>query len=438
MLSCHQSHRLSYACVMSKGKDQWLASSNGESTATGDLICPRLIEKDEVSTPHGSVPYLVRLFLALLSILLLTIGLVRTIRLYDSDDLPVDFSQYWAVGRLILQAENPYDPALQLREQRRIYPDRDTALMMWNPPPALALYVPWGLLPAREAALLWNASQLVAVLGAVALLVRVYAPNASFWLFLPLTLGYVGTWWLLFYGQNTGWIVLGLAGFAWGQQQRRPWLAGCCGALTVIKPHLLLSFGLVWLGDFAVRGMQRRALVAGVLTVASATLLVHLSDPMVVQHFLVTLWQPSQYAVPLSQWKLPTASYWLREWLLPTSFWVQFVPAGVISISLLAGRLRQGGSWDWPRQLPMIVALSVLVTGYGGWIFDLPVLLVPLIAAASMMLKSGRTTWFLYLTVWQLFVTFATLQMGGSLHAFWWVAPAVLGPCLLVPFVLRR
>src|SRR5262245_20325969 len=69
--------------------------------------------------------------------------------------VPKDFLEYWGAGRLNLRGENPYDPARLLAEQRTVDPDRREAVMMWNPPPALAVYEPLGWLPARWAALVW-------------------------------------------------------------------------------------------------------------------------------------------------------------------------------------------------------------------------------------------------------------------------------------------
>jgi hypothetical protein len=351
-----------------------------------------------------------------------------------SPDLPKDFVQYWAVGRLVLAGENPYDPALQLREQRHVYPDWDIALMMWNPPPALPLYAPWGWLAARPAAFLWNAGQFLGILLASFLLVRIYAEGQAWWLFLPMTIGFAGTVWLLLYGQNTGWILLGLAGFLWGQKRDRPGLAGCCGALTVLKPHLLLGFGLVWLADLGYRGKARTALLTGVATVLLATALAHLGDPLVLQHYLSALREPSPYAIAPKDWMLPAASYWLRWYLAPQSMTVQFLPSIVAALAMLLWRLRCGERWSWPETLPLVVAISVLTTGYGGWIFDLPVLLVPLIALAAQMMRE-KPMLLVYLTIWQFFVTWATLQFASSLHGLWWVAPAVLLPALLLPFL---
>lgn len=388
----------------------------------------------ERETLRETPPRVVRYWLASLLLLVAGFGALRAFQGIMSSELPVDFVQYWAVGRLVLVGENPYDPALQLREQRRVYPDQETALMMWNPPPALPLYAPWGLLAPRPAALLWNGGQLLGILLASFLLVRIYAEGQPWWLFLPLSLGFAGTVWLLFYGQNTGWILLGLAGFLWGQQRNRPWLAGCFGALTVLKPHLLLGFGLVWLADWGYRGRPRTALLAGVITVLLATALAHLGDPRVVQHYLAALRDPSPYVISLKDWMLPAASYWLRLYTAPQSMTVQFLPSILASLAMLVWRVCCGKRWSWTQGLPVLVAVSFLTTGYGGWIFDLPVLLVPLIALGARTMRE-KPMFLVYLTLWQLLVTWATLAFASRLHGLWWVAPAILSPTIFLPFL---
>ena len=91
--------------------------------------------------------------------------------------IPKDFLEYWASARLNLRGEDPYDPARLLAEQQRADPDRTKAVMMWNPPPALAVYMPLAPLRARLAALIWIALQLLAVMVACDFLWRAYAPN---------------------------------------------------------------------------------------------------------------------------------------------------------------------------------------------------------------------------------------------------------------------
>jgi hypothetical protein len=351
--------------------------------------------------------------------------------------LPKDFPEYWAAGRVNLRGDNPYDPARLLAEQRLADPARDAAVMMWNPPPSLAAYMPLGLLPARWAALLWVGLQLAAVGLACDLLWRQYGGGRPRWVAALVGLSAVGTWWVVVYGQNAGLLALGLAGYLHFRSRGKPVAAGVCAALTALKPHLLAGFGVLLLADAFTRG-GRRALAAGVGVVAVALGLAAAANPGVVGQFAAAVRDPGDGAVPLSGWALPVPSYWLRTAVAPDRFWVQFVPCAVACLVLVAWRVRAGAAWDWRRALPVVVAVSVLTTPYGGWVFDLPVLVVPAVWCAGRLAAAGRSGLLAAFLAGQAGVTAVSLALPpGPLHAYWWVAPAVLALCLL-GFLARR
>src|SRR5262245_14988290 len=182
--------------------------------------------------------------------------------------VPRDFLEYWAAGRLNLRAGNPYHPAELLDEQKRADPAREHAVMMWNPPPALAVYMPLGALPPRWATLLWVGLQLASVFVACDLLWRAYCPTHR-WFAAVVALSFAGTWWLVAYGQNTGFMLLGLAGFLHFRRAEKPFAAGACAALTALKPHLLAVFGVLLLTDaFSRRGAK--SLASGTAVIALA------------------------------------------------------------------------------------------------------------------------------------------------------------------------
>jgi hypothetical protein len=348
--------------------------------------------------------------------------------------VPRDFLEYWAAGRVNLRGGDPYHPAELLAEQKLADPAREHAVMMWNPPPALAVYMPLGALPPRWATLLWVGLQLAAVFVACDWLWRIYCPSHR-WLAAVVGFAFVGTWWLVAYGQNTGFLLLGLAGFLHFRRKGMPWTAGAFAALTALKPHLLACFGVLLVAD-AVTRRGAKSLASGVAAIAVALGIVYAANPNAVAQFLEATRHPVEGATPLSDWALPVPSYWLRMWLAPDRFWVQFVPCAIACAGFLAHRVWKGKGWDWSRELPLAVAASVIATPYGGWIFDLPVLLVPAVWAAARLASAGRWKLLAALVAGQAGVTAASLEWAGGLHAYWWVAPAVLAlcvPALLTP-----
>ena len=244
------------------------------------------------------------------------------------------------------------------------------------------------------------------------------------WLAAVVALSFAGTWWLVAYGQNTGFMLLGLAGFLHFRRADRPLAAGACAALTALKPHLLACFGVLLVANIAhaprvgdTRDRRRRDSRSHSAVAVTA-------NPAVVAQFVETARHPAEGATPLSAWALPVPAYWLRMWLAPDQFWVQFVPCASRAAASLRAVFGAGRDWDWSRELPLVVAVSVLATPYGGWIFDLPVLLVPVVYAAVARLVSvkqwaarGRVV------VGQAAITVASFARPGGLHEYWWVAP---------------
>ena len=256
---------------------------------------------------------------------------------------------------------------------------------------------------------------------------RVYAPGWPRWIAQLIGLSFVGTWWVVAYGQNTGLLVLGLAGYLHFIRKDRPLAAGAFAALTALKPHLLAGFGALLIADVvARRGRIGLAVGFGVIVLSLGFVL--LADPDVIGQFAAAVRDPGPNAIPLHAWTLPVPSYWLRMAVAPDHFWVQFVPCVVACVALVVWRLRASERWDWSRALPVAVAISVLTTPYGGWIFDLPVLLVPVTWCAARLRTHLLLSAFL---AGQIAITVISFATPGALHEYWWVAPAVLLSCLL-------
>jgi hypothetical protein len=353
--------------------------------------------------------------------------------------VPRDFPEYWSAGRVNLHGGNPYDPAELLAAQRIADPDRKHAVMMWNPPPALVVYMPLGALPPKWAALIWVGLQLAAVFVACDLLWRTYGRNEHRWVAAVVALSFAGTWWVVQYGQNTGFLLLGLAGFLHFERPDRPRAAGEWVALTALKPHLLACFGVLLVAGIVTR-RGWVALASGVIVIVSALAVALTENPKVVSQFIEAARHPADGATPLSDWALPVPAYWLRMWLAPGDFWVQFVPCALASLGCLIYRVRLGADWNWGRALPLVVVVSLLTTPYGGWIFDLPVLLVPVIWAVARLVSGARYVLAGVAIAGQAAITAASFAWPGSLPGYWWVAPATLAVCLpaLAPEVSGR
>jgi hypothetical protein len=347
---------------------------------------------------------------------------------------PRDFLEYWAAGAANVRGGNPYDPGELLRWQQLADPNRDGAVMMWNPPWSLAAYMPFGLLSPRWATLAWIGLQIIAVMVACNWLWRLYGgPVARRWVGPVVGLSFAPVVWTVLYGQNTGLLLLGVSGFAYFRQLNRPALAGALAALTALKPHLLAVFGVLLVLDAATR-RGRIALATGASVLLAGLGLALVTNPAVLVQYGQAIRNPGPGAVTLDEWVLPVASYWLRV-TVGAGFWVQFLPCALACLGYAAYRLACGPRWDWSAELPGVVWVSVLTTPYGGWVFDLTILLVPVIGAAARVAADRRWAFQALFATAYLGVTVVSLVGEFSLPGFFWVAPVVLVLDLLASLV---
>ncbi len=300
---------------------------------------------------------------------------------------PRDFVEYWAAGDVLIRGGNPYDVnALNASLHQALGDDPFHLTMMWNPPWTLPLTVPFALLPIRLAHVLWVAGQLTLVLISVRKLSRVYPGLERVDALMRIAaLLFPPTLFLMMFGQIGGVCLFGVAGFLYWHERERPIPAGMCLALTAIKPHLLFAFGLFLILEAIVSRRTRIAVLAGIATLAVAGAIAALINPQVYSDYMTALAAPPGTAgyVTVREWRLPVFGFWLRMWVDPQRFWIQFVPMAVVAASVPLIWWRTRKRFTWPRITPVLVLLSLLAAPYGGWLFDLVLLLVPLCHAAS-------------------------------------------------------
>src|SRR3954463_9229597 len=147
---------------------------------------------------------------------------------------PFDFAAFWVAGNLAANGQSPYDPALVHQAQRDLGMD-DTAIVIWNPPWALTLVMPFGALPFQAAFGVWMLVHLGLMVLSADLLWRVFGGPPRFRaVAYLLTLTFVPTIFLIGGGQITAVLLAGLAGFLVAARNNRPVLAGMLGAVTAI------------------------------------------------------------------------------------------------------------------------------------------------------------------------------------------------------------
>ena len=350
-----------------------------------------------------------------------------------------DFVQYWSAAQVNLARGNPYDSA-QLRPFQASAlgdPELSRVTMMWNPPWVLVLVTPLGWLSSQTAHMAFLVVQLAALLVSVTWLWRQYAgPPDRLWVAWLIALGFGPSVFIFWWGQIGGLILLGLSGFL-HYRDSRPFVAGLFTALLAIKPHLLFAVGLVMLLEAMVSKAAQRVILGGGLAVIAMAGSAWLLNPEVYSHYSNAGWESST-AINVSpkDWKQPLFAYWLRMSVMDGRvFAIQFVPMVIASIGVGWYWRKNRTTWNWAYELPRLIFVSVLFTAYGAWMFDLVVLLVPIVAVSIAVLGSGPRVylWFGGLAFMTLFAAFSpwlnqafTGQLETPMHQFIWVSPAVL------------
>jgi hypothetical protein len=346
----------------------------------------------------------------------------------DSAAGVTDFVEYRAAATLLLAGEDPYDPAKLHPIQKAVGWPFEKADMMWNPPWVFPVVLPTGLLPWGSGLLAWGVLQLGVVLLSAGLVWRVSGgPDRLLWVALAVAVVFVPTFFLVRLGQVSGLLLLGLAGFAAAMRAGRPGLAGAAAALTAVKPHLFLPFAVLLACDAFVSRATRRAVLVGAAVLGLCAAFPLAWNPDVWRQYFEAVRAPSSaYHHAPSDWKPPTLSAELRE-ATGGGLAVQFAPS-VVTTAVLVGywlvTVRRG-RWDWSRELPLVTLVSVLATGYGAWGFDLVILLLPVVQAATWLADGSRPR----LALWSAagFLAFNAAAFVGMVSVLWWAPVVAVG-----------
>jgi hypothetical protein len=288
-----------------------------------------------------------------------------------------DFVAYWSSARLLLQRQNPYDAhALLQMEQALGWPWPDPA-RIWNPPWALALMLPFALVPFGFAHMAWLLLQLALIIGSSVLLWRHFLPqNTLHWIAPVLAIGFFPAQASLITGQLGAWALVGVAVFLYAARSRRDLLAGSALSLLLIKPHvsyLFWSAALWW----ALRERRWKALVGWAAALAVASGIAALLDPEVFVDFMASVMKP-----PLDWPAPPTLGTLLRLLFGWEQYWLPFLPSLLGALGLVIWLWRQRGVWKWERAAIPLLLASVMAAPY-GWSYDQLVLLPVVIALFS-------------------------------------------------------
>lgn len=363
---------------------------------------------------------------ALLAIALAVL-LSKGVSLTGSLTPPVDdFIEYWSASRLLLAGKNPYSTE-GLSLLQRPYTGSETPLIMWNPPWALSLLLPFGLFGYSASRWLWLIFNLGLLLFSARWLWGRYvrwqgplglASGATLVLAVTFLPGPV----VLSLGQIGPVILAGIVGFLSLVRREQYFKAGAVTLLIALKPHLLFLFWIVLL--FWISRNRRWLLAAGAVT----ALVVGTALPMVLYGDLIAGYLSLIARESIFHHPSTTTGAFLRWMLGWENAWLQLLPMvpGVLWAALYWRR--HGRDWDWDARMPLVLLVSVITACY-GWVFDQTVVYPALFQAVGWFITAGRRNERFMAAVCYTLINlagFVLIGLGLNGVAYVWMAPAWL------------
>jgi len=288
-----------------------------------------------------------------------------------------DTQWFWASGHLLTHGKNPYDRhAIREIETSLGLQIGDDLPMTRNPPTALFLMAPIGVLGPRAGVLAWAMLLVVCLAMSIWCIKSVQEqPNehALLWLawcFAPALL-------CIEMGQTGLIILLGLVLFLRFHSGRQFW-AGVALSLCAVKPHLLLPFGVVLLAWIVVR-RKWTALAGAVVALAVEGLIAMALDAHVWAHYYSAM-----RVQQIGEEAVPTLGVALRFALDRTAMWIEFVPAALGCAWGLWYFARNRKQWDWRTHGSLLTLVSLVVAPYSFFtdqVIALPAILFVLLGA---------------------------------------------------------
>ena len=277
-----------------------------------------------------------------------------------------DFIEYWTSGKLLIHRVDPYSAAAVFTIEASHGYLSKAPLIMLNPPWALFLTAPLGLVGIFTGMFLWT----VAAVGCIVTFIRllnVPSKNSIFAFFFAPVLA------CLCSGQSSPFLLLGFCFFLRFHEDR-PFLAGASLLLMAIKPHLFLVFWAVLLADCIYR--RSFSILAGLASaLAAGTAFSMCFDPHIWQHYFAML-----HATTIARGYLPTMSMLFRVLIDARAIWLLFIPSALAILWGLWYYARSRREWNWRTHGMLLMLVTIMASPYG--FFTDEIVLLPAIAFA--------------------------------------------------------
>lgn len=324
-----------------------------------------------------------------------------------------DFLSYWATGLQLVHHHNPYDRDAIWAIEHSAGLDPRTVLIMRNPPWALPLAYPLGLLGLRFAGILWSLLLLTCLLVSIRILHKLHGspPTRIHWLGFAFTPAII----CFTMGQTTLLALLGLVLFL-RFHRCHPFNAGAALWLCALKPHLFLPFAAV-LAAWIVLTRAWKLLAGFAVALAFTSALATLIDPSSWTDYARLMRSPS-----VENQFIPCLAGALRHWLRPHSVWMQYLPVFLACLWAFAYFWHRRAHWDWISNSSSLILVSLLAAPY-LWLYD-QCLAIPALLCGAYSTRSRSVLAALAFLILAADVEICFVKVASTL--FLWTIPAWL------------
>ena len=324
-----------------------------------------------------------------------------------------DFLSYWATGLQLVHHHNPYDRDAIWAIEHSAGLDPRTVLIMRNPPWALPLAYPLGLLGLRFAGILWSLLLLTCLLVSIRILHKLHGspPTRIHWLGFAFTPAII----CFTMGQTTLLALLGLVLFL-RFHRCHPFNAGAALWLCALKPHLFLPFAAV-LAAWIVLTRAWKLLAGFAVALAFTSALATFIDPSSWTDYARLMRSPS-----VENQFIPCLAGALRHWLRPHSVWIEYLPVFLACLWALAYFWRRRAHWDWLSNSSSVILVSLLAAPY-LWLYD-QCLAIPALLCGAYSTRSRSVLAALAFLILAADVEICFVKVASTL--FLWTIPAWL------------
>jgi hypothetical protein len=288
-------------------------------------------------------------------------------------------------------------------------------MILRNPPTALFITLPLGLVSVRVGAIIWCLALIAALMASIRMIWTMQGrPRDRLHL-----IGYLFPPALacLLAGQIGILLLLGVTLFLYFHASK-PHLAGAALLLCALKPHLFLPFGVVLIAWIAMR--KAYPIVTGALAALMASLaLILLLDPAIWTQYV-----HGERGENIQNLFIPCVSVLLRVAIQRNAIWLQFLPALAGCAWALWYFWARRERWDWMDGGLLLLMVSVLVAPY-AWFTDEVIVLPAILAGMYRASAGGRSLLpFACIAGVALIEVLAGVRLISGLYL--WTAPAWL------------